>query len=370
VGGFVALPKLDAGFEYNDNIYAVQTGQKSDTIFTANPELDLQSNWSRNALSAYVRGANRSYAHYSSESTFDYQVGGQGRLDAGDGAVSLGGDTGLLTEPRTSPSTTSGTVHPVRYQQSDFFAMGSQTFNRVRLTGRFDLNDFDYHNGHDPSNHVVVEDDRDRTVYTYSGKAEYALSPDAAVFVNGSYNQHHYRLAPPSVVTDKDSDGGQVNVGASFDLTHLLRGDVQVGYLDQHFSSSTFRPVSGFSALATVEWFPSDLTTVTVTGSRQIQDASTAFSAVFIAGVAGVQVDHELLRNLILTARYNYENDAYKGTDRNDTISTVFVGARYMMNRFVGVTGGYTYIDEGSSGAQKGPIYKVNKFNVALNLKF
>ncbi len=370
LGAFTALPKLDAGVEYNDNIYAVNSGQKSDTIFTLNPELDVQSNWARNALQAYIRSATRGYAKYSSETTTDYQLGGSGRLDAGNGQFSGGGDTGLLTEPRTSPSTTSGTTHPVRYQQSDGFFSGVEELNRIRLTGRFDLVNLDYHNGVDPLQRTVIEDDRDHTNYTYSGKVEYAVSPDTSVYVVGSYNDHQYRLQPPTVSLDRNSHGGTVTAGSSFDLTNLVRGDVQIGYLTQDFDAKTLTSVSGFTALASLEWFPTQLTTVTLTGSRQIQDSAALNSAVFIAGVASLQVDHELLRNLILTGRFNYEDDSYFGVSRDDHSTGGYVGARYMLNRLVGVSAGYTYANLHSTGAQRGPLYTVNRFMISTNLRF
>lgn len=370
LGGFTALPQLDAGLEYNDNIYAVNSGKKSDTIWTINPQLGLQSNWSRNALQAFVRSGTRAYSKYSSETTTDYQVGGAGRLDAGDAKFSVGGDTGELTEPRTSPSSTSGATHPVRYQQSNAFFQAVQELNRVRLTGRVDLANLDYHNGVDPARRPVLQDDRDRTNYAYGGRVEYALSPDSAVYVNATYNDHQYRLKPPTVPLNRNSHGEQVNVGANFDLTNELRGDIQVGWMQQQFAASGFKSYSGFSALASLEWFPTQLTTLTLTGSRQIQDSAALGSAIYVAGGVGAQIDHELLRNVVLTGRVGYEDDDYQGVARDDQSTNAYVGARYLMNRLVGVTVGYTYQNNRSSGAAKGPTYTVNRIMASVNLRF
>jgi hypothetical protein len=371
LGGFLVLPHLDAGVEYNDNIYAVDTGQKSDTIWTVNPQVDLQSNWNRHYLGAFVRSATREYSRSSAESTTDYQVGGQGRLDVGSfGALSAGGDTGELTEPRTSPSTSHGATHPVRYQQSDGFFSAVQQLNRVRLTGRVDIANFDYHNGVDPQGHSVLEDDRDHTDYVYSGKAEYAISPDTALYLFGAYNDHQYRLKPPAVGFNRESHGEQVAGGANFDITKQVRGDIQIGWMRQEFSAPGFRPYSGVSALGTVEWFPSELTTVTFTGSRQVADSAAAGSAIFIASAGAAQVDHELLRNLILTGKIGYEEDAYQGVARVDHLVNGYVGARYLMNRNVGLTVGYTYNNNDSTGAARGPEYSVNRIMASLNLRF
>lgn len=370
VGAFIAQPKLDVGAEFNDNIYASQTAKTSDTIITVNPEVDLASNWNRNALSAFVRSATRDYTKRSSETTTDYQLGGQGRLDAGNGQFTAGGDTGELTEPRTSTQTSSVSAHPIRYQQSDAFIGAVEEFNRIRLTGRVDLADMDYHNGQSTTGASVFEDDRDRINTVYSGKAEYALSPDTAVFVAGSYNDHHYRLTPPTVALNRDSHGSTVVVGANFDLSQLVRGDIQVGYLKQDFASRTFSSISGLSAQGRVEWFPTQLTTVTVTGSRGIQDAAVSGSAAYVAEIGNIQIDHELLRNVILVGRVGVENDAYKGVDRTDNQTNAYIGAKYLLNRLVGLNVGYTYLDQKSSGGAPGPKYTVNRFTISTSLAF
>jgi hypothetical protein len=370
IGAFIAQPRLDVGAEFNDNIYASQTAKTSDTIITVNPELDLASNWNRNSVSAFVRSGTRDYLKQSSETTTDYQVGGQGRLQAGSGQYSAGGDTGELTEPRTSTQTSSVSAHPIRYQQSDAFLGAVEEFNRIRLTGRFDLADMDYHNGKTRTGTTVFEDDRDRTNTVYSGKAEYALSPDTAVFLAGSYNDHSYRLTPPAAAVNRNSHGSTFVVGANFDLSHLLRGDVQVGYLKQDFASRTFSSISGLSAQGRLEWFPSDLTTVTLTGSRGIQDAAVTGSAAYVAEIANIQIDHELLRNVILVGRVGTENDAYKGVDRTDNQTNAYVGAKYLLNRLVGLNVGYTFLDQKSSGAAPGPKYTVNRFTISTTLAF
>lgn len=370
VGGFLVLPKLDAGAEYNDNIYAVPTGAKSDTIWTVNPEVDLTSNWNRNFLGAFIRSATRDYSRYTTETTTDYQLGAQGRLDAGDGKFSLGGDTGELTEPRTSPSTTHGTTHPVRYQQTDGFFSAVETLNRVRLTGRVDISNLDYQNGVDPAGASVLEKDRSRTDYTYSGKAEYAVSPDTAVYVAAAYNDHEYALMPPAAAIDRNSHGEQVTGGANFDITKTIRGDIQVGWMQQEFAASVLHTYSGLAALGTVEWFPSDLTTVTLTGSRAVQDSAAVGSSIFVASSGSVGVDHELLRNLVLTGRVSYEDDAYQGVSRDDHTTGGYVGGRYMLNRYVGLTVGYTYAKNQSTGAARGPEYTVNRIMASLNLHF
>jgi len=369
LGSFSGLPKLELGVESNDNIYASQTAKSAATIFTINPEVDLNSNWSRNALQAYARSATRQYSKFNSESTTDWQVGGSGRLDVGHGNLNSGGDTGYFTEPRTSPNTSFVSTKPIRYTQSNAFFGAMQELNRVRLSGRYDYSNFGYQNGVDSKGASVFENDRNHHISTVSGKAEYAVSPTTAVFIGAAYNEHTYSLKPPTVSTDRDSRGSEVHVGANFDISHLTRGEVEFGYLKQDFSGN-LGSEAGVSAKGMVEWFPTQLTTVTLTGSRVLQDAAAAGSPAYLAGVVSLQADHELLRNVILTGRIGAENDDYHGVDRKDRNTTASVGARYLLNRMVGVTLSYVYLNQDSSGATKGPKYTVNRVMASTSLKF
>ena len=371
MGGFTGLPKLDVGVQSDDNIYASNVGKKSDTIFTINPEFDLASRWSRNALQAYARAASKQYSKFTAESTTDWQLGATGRLDIGNGNLNAGGDTGEFTEPRVSPNTATAfqSVKPVRYAQSNAFFGGTEELNRVRLSARYDYSNYDYRNATRPTGGVFLEDDRDHTLSTVSGKAEYAVSPDTAVFFDAAYNEHRYRLTPAGFAS-KNSKGDTVTVGANFDLSHVARGEVEVGYLKQDFTSNKVASYSGLSAKALVEWFPTQLTTITLSGSRALQDAAAIGSPVYVAEAVALQGDHELLRNLILTGHIGTETDTYKGVDRKDTSTTGSLGAKYLINRMVGVTLAYQYQKQDSTGAAKAPAYTDNRLVASTSLAF
>jgi hypothetical protein len=370
LGSLMVLPKLEAGVEDNDNIYARQANTTADTIVTATPEIDLQSNWRRDALQAFVKVPVREYAKHTGESTTDWQVGGLGRLDIARGAIALGGDTGFLTEPRTSNITSHESIHPVRYSQSDLLVGAVQDLGRVRLSARYDFQRQDYQDGVDNVGVVVPERYRTHDSDIVTGKAEYAISPAASLFVDAAYNLQRYDLPSSGFNLNRDSQGGFFDVGASFELSSLIRGQMQVGYLKQTFANAAYTPISGLSAQGKLEWFPTQLTTITLSGSRSVQDSGIIGSSAYLAEVAGLELDHELLRNLILIARASYEADSFNGIDRRDHNVTGALSARYQMNRLVGFMLGYTYLDQVSAGAPSaiGPRYIVNRIVLTTRL--
>lgn len=376
-GAFMVWPKISTTVEYNDNIFATSADEKSDTVFHVSPEIDLTSNWSRHELDAYVRSTLNRNADYSSENTTDYSVGTNGRLDVLRTAqVNAGADWSRLTEPRTSAPAQAegfGLAHPTQYETLSAYLSGAREFNRLRVSGRLDARNFIYldRTGNPPQH------DRDRLLTVYTARADYALSPDTALFVQVAGNTRDYRLsATPSVLAaypffeNRDSKGVEALVGANFELSALTRGEIGVGYVKQKFDNPRFKDISGFGARAQVEWFPTQLTTVTFTGSRTIEDAGIVGASGYLSTNLGAQVDHELLRNVILSANASYGNDDYKGVDRQDKRYGAGVGATYLLNRSVGVTVGYNYYKQNSRGTAGSGDFSINKVGATLTLQY
>jgi hypothetical protein len=81
LGAFTAFPKLEAGLESNNNIYATSSGEISDEIWRVRPEVSLASNWPRHSLSAYARASLNRYQDYDTENSNDWSTGAATQLD-------------------------------------------------------------------------------------------------------------------------------------------------------------------------------------------------------------------------------------------------------------------------------------------------
>src|SRR5690606_24629881 len=102
----------------------------------------------------------------------------------------------------------------------------------------------------------------------------------------------------PAIV---NSEGRTLLAGVSVNFTDLMRGEINVGQFEREYDAGN--SVEGLAVAANLEWYPTGLTTVTVTGRRNSEDVIGATeSQPFTETEFGARVDHELLRNLILTA--------------------------------------------------------------------
>lgn len=80
-------------------------------------------------------------------------------------------------------------------------------------------------------------------------------------------------------------------------------------------------------------------------------------------------VDHELRRNVVLSAGVSLGEDDYGDIDRVDERFGVSAGVTYFMNRNVGVRGSWNYTEQDSSGAAGNQDYERNTFGISLVLR-
>jgi uncharacterized protein (PEP-CTERM system associated) len=90
---------------------------------------------------------------------------------------------------------------------------------------------------------------------------------------------------------------------------------------------------------------------VTFRAQRSIQETTQLNASGYFSTSGGVSVDHELRRNVILSAGFNYTNNDYQGISREDDVTTARLGARYLLNRNLYLSGGYNYTARDSSVA-------------------
>jgi len=374
-GGFTFFPSMTLAATYDDNVYAlpgnlaIPDGLKSprgDIIYTITPQVDFKSTWSRDSLAGYVRLSQDIYELHPNEDGTQYSAGLSGRLDHGtDTSISAGVDYGHYVTPRGAA--TSGFT--LKRFQFDFTAENveiGREFNRLRLSARYDHQNFSYQNGESFSGAVIEETPFDHTVDFGSGKAEYAISPDTAVFLEGVYNWRNYNYSP---IFDQNSQGYDISGGANFDFSHLIRGEIAIGYLDQTYHVN-FGDISGLSTRTKIQWFPSELTTATLTILRTVNDSLIIGSPGYLETDAKIQVEHELRRNVILMGNVLTAEDQYKGITRTDSRWGAGLSATWLLTRNVGLTAGYAYTNVDSTGANRGASFQDNRFSISTRLQF
>lgn len=370
-GGFQVFPSLTLSPEYDDNIYAAPDDRASDLVTNISPSLQVRSNWSRDELDAFANLSSNIYANHSNESTTDYTVGGSGRLDIlSQSSLNASFSYAHDTEARTSENTVNTASAPVQFDVISTSFGGVQTLNRLKFTESFNFERITYDDTTSFGGAPIPLNTLDGDIFQVTGRADYAINPQISLFLSAQANDRPYDDKPPVASLDRDSSGYETTIGADFDITRLVRGQVQVGYLAQNYASPLFRPVNGPTVHARVSYFLSGLTTLTFTADRQVIDAVDPVAVSFLQTRGGLQVDHELLRNVILSALVGYETDTFKGEERDDKRASASASVTYLLNRRVGLTGTYSFLNEDSAGADRIGPYTVNVLSLSLVLQF
>ena len=369
-GALIFTPELNLGLEFTDNVFGTSANEESDLIGVFNPTLGVETTWSRHAVTADASVTRREYLDFSDESVWNYTAGAAGRLDIQrDAFLEAGLRYSQLTEARTSAGAANQAAEPIEFDTLNAFAGGRRAFGRVLLRGELGLDEVDYDDAPLFGGGIVDQDFRDHTQTKASARADFAVSPDTALFGRVRANERDYDLAPPNVPVLRDSEGYTVDAGADFDINGVARGVFGLGYTEQDYESAALPDVDGVSVDGLIEWFPTQLTTVTVQAVRDVRDAPFANSGGFFATSAGVNVDHELRRNVIVSAGLTLSEDDYQGLDRTDERFSVNAGVTYFMNRNVGVRGSWTYTDQDSSGADANQVFSRNVVGISLVLR-
>ncbi|MEN6542650.1 outer membrane beta-barrel protein [Parvibaculum sp.] len=361
-GSFMILPKVDVTETYNDNIYATDTNTESDFITAVSPSIRVQSLWSRHALGLQTGLSKYWYGSNATEDRLDWNVGANGRLDVLRD-TNITGEVGYRQahEDRGSANSPTSAAEPVEYNLFNSSLGLFQRFNRVtaRLTGTLDQ--YSYKDVALIGGGMLDESARDRKEYGGGLRLAYDISPDTNVYAEGKLNKRSYDVSVP---VDRNSNGYEAVIGSEFKLSRLAQGEIYAGYQRQTYDAAYYSATSGLAYGAKVNWFVTPLTTVRLSAASMIEESIDPAASGYLSQKVGVGIDHELLRNLILSGDVSYENDDFGDTSRQDDVTSVLFGASYLLNNFFAVGINYGIVDRNSNVS--GADYQQNQVGFTL----
>lgn len=356
LGTFLVFPRLGIQQEWNDNVFAERDREKSDFVTDIMPGLAVESNWANHALNFRTGADFGLYSDYTRLNYTDYFFEGNGRLDiTRDSALFVGGGYAREHEEPGSPDSPLDAKRPTEFDLINGFVRHAQNFGRFRGVGDATVVRLNYDKTSTFTGDETSTAARDRTVYSGGYQLGYEFLPQYEAFVRAEGNRRDYddRQTVGGERLQRSSDGFNAVTGIALDLGGVFFGDVFAGYMVQYFGSD-FNDVSGPTAGGTLTWNVTTLTTLNARASRTIEDTTQAGSPAVLRTSGGLSADHELLRNLILTAALTITNDNYEDADRDDYYYVGGVGARYLMNRNIYGSLGYQLVRRTTDGSDSG----------------
>jgi len=368
-GSLVLFPRIAVEERYDDNVFSDQNDD-ADFITSVKPGFLLASDWSNHALNVFGDADVAFYADNNDEDYEDFNLGANGRLDVRrDSFVTGSLIYSELHEDRGSADDVNGD-EPTEYD-SLFPQLGFEHgFGRFRLNldGQLQRLDFDDVDAPGTFPGRINNDDRDRDQWRGGIRLGYEIVPNYEAFVRGRYFVRRYDDGRDDFGFDRDSDGYEVVAGTAIDFTRILFGNVFAGYRRQDFDDPLLEEVDGLTFGADVTWNVTRLTTIKGFVTRRIEETTLVGASGFFATLAGVSVDHELLRNLLIGARASYTKADYEGNGREDDDIVASAYANYMLNRNFRLRAEYRLTDRDSNAP--GSDFTKNVFLVRVRAQY
>ncbi|PSJ38275.1 outer membrane beta-barrel protein [Allosphingosinicella deserti] len=331
-GGFLVYPRAEVGTGFTDNVYLSEGSSESDGYLLLAPSVRAQSDWSRHALSLAGGAQFRRFFDATLRNEDAYYLRGLGRADLGDAlSVTAEAQAGKIYETPFSNDGEALITGVSSYVYNMQGLRGQYSLGRVRTTLAYARNEFDFR-GLTNGGTRLDQSDRDRIINSVVGQVQYALSPSFATFVQASYSDTEYDRNLLNGQPNRDSQGYRLIAGVNMDLSALMRGSVGVGYTHRDYDNALYPNEGGLSVEAQVEYFLSELTTVSVRAQRTIEDSNLSTIGSFYNNRLQLRVDHELLRNLILNASADYAHQDYIRSDRSNDVYRIGGGAQFLMS--------------------------------------
>jgi hypothetical protein len=355
---FFLYPRLELDESYNDNIFATSSGTTSDFITDLKPRLDLVSNFGQHAFNVSAGADLGWYASHITENYQDAFASTNGRYDIDEGQhIYANAEVDRLHVARTSPDFPGAAAEPPIF--TAYLAGLGYGQDRLPVTYRGDVSvaRTEYQAVPALGGGQVSQSDRNNTTYTLGLRSGYSLDPNWGVFARGSGNFRDFDHGASITNPRRNSAGYHVDAGAHVDFG-MLYGDAYLGYLEQDYQNSIYRPIRGIDAGAKLVWDVTGLDTLQLNALRSVQDTSQAVfgggftSPGYLHSQVTLSLDHELMRNLLLNGGVSYINDDFKGVNRTDNGVDATVGAKFLLRREIYLGGSYTYSHRDSHGAQ------------------
>lgn len=368
VGGFRLFPVLEVTTDLSDNARTDPSGKITDIAGRLAPSFRLESNWLRHSYNLNVSSEHIFYAKASDVNSNTFTGTSALRLDIRRNTNLLNTATYQLTQTSSASSEVPGTAignradHEVTYTSAL-----THRFNRLIATATAGIN------------WVFVDDvklagggrennaDREYIEPTAKLRLGYEVSPAITPFVEVGYTPRIHRKTLDRNGLARNSQGFTASSGFGFNLSPIWDGEVSLTYEHRNYKDNRLDDVNALGVNATINWRPSELTTVSLVAATDIEESSTI-------GISGTRnfdlaldVSHKFRDNITGTMGFGLNYDDFIGTGNDDVYFTMQAGFAYALRRELEWVTNYqfTHFKSGTAGNN----YTENRISTGLRFR-
>jgi len=352
-GGFRLYPVLELTGEFSDNVRTDPSGKLNDIGLRIAPSLRLQSDWLRHSLDLNVSSEHIFYNRASDIDSNTVNASSALRLDIRRGTTLTNTTTYQLSETSSSSSEVPGTAIGNRNDHELTFTSAlSHRFNRIiaTLTGGIEWLTFD---------DVKLagggkENNADREYIEPSARLRlgYEISPALTPFIEAAYTPRIHRKTLDRNGIARDSHGLNASAGLGFNLSPIWDGEVALTFEHRNYDDSLLKDANALGLNATINWRPTQLTTVSFTSSTGIDESAN----IGISGTrnfdASLNISHRFRHNFTGLVNFGFNYDDFIGSGNDDMYFTAQAGFAYAIHRRIEWIANYyfTRFESGTAG--------------------
>ena len=360
-GAWMVNPTLTAGTFYDSNVFSDSSNSRSDIAADLSAGLRAHSLWERHGINVGLSAHSVLYRTFSTMSHTDATIGGTGHLDIDHSTQLLGGfNAAYLHVLPGSLDAPLGAVEPTPFSRISGNLGLRKESGRVTTVVGAGVDSYKFGSTRTGNGSIINLDPQDGQIYKAQGRIGYAFSEKSAFFTSVEGNWRDLRGTPTQSL---ESNGYRALAGLDLELTHLIKGEIAAGYMQQNFFASSIGDISGPAYRVMLTWSPSRQVDVHLNAEQIVTQSWDLSTNGILASAVQLAVDYEFRPNVVLLSAATFERDRFQGQTRVDNVYVAGTQIKYLMNNVTAISLGYTYTRRDSNA----PDASYDKHRVSVN---
>lgn len=370
VGNLVIKPYVESDVGYDSNPFGQVTHPQGSWFLRGVAGASVQSDWSRDEFDATLTSGYDRYLQTPGNSSPDNALTANGRLDVSRHlTVDAQGRFVQGSQQANTPGLLAGVnlqARPLTYAYGATLG-ATETFNRLSL-GLHGTLDRDTYDNATPAGGGLINLANGN--YTDTGlqlRAGYDFLPGVAPFVEVDGDRRQRDIALDTAGFARNSTGYSVKAGSTFALSQLLTGSVSAGLTHRTYKDARLGTVTAPTMDASLVWSATPLTTVTLHANTDVAESTVTPATAALTRTATLQVAHQVLPNITLTANAGLTTTNYVGAGLTTNQLSAGLAADYNLTRTLKFHGSFTR--QRLTSNQPGYQYNDNIFLLGVRLQ-